>query len=280
MQEPEPKQWTRETNWRQGFVLPQAAVQHFSFANAADAAATCVVVISHDCDLANNNLTIEPDVEVIVGRLVPNANGNFTWGKAPRTLHYIAEHAGTQVVIELISTGKRSVLKSELAKFDPDSAFTIGRKELAVLRSWLSSRYKRAAFPDAFVSRMKETKVDSKLAKALENHGELISFVYLDIHGGQNVERAKDDPYQFSIVLVFSSIDDADAATDEADALAEEVEKTVRARLRNSNVIVLKTCFAISEDDLPVSRARVLTQWRLEYMSLKADDEQPGPVDL
>jgi hypothetical protein len=33
---------------------------------------------------------------------------------------------------------------------------------------------------------------------------------------------------------------------------------------------------SISEDDLRVSRARLLTQWRLEYMTLKTDEEQPG----
>ena len=42
------------------------------------------------------------------------------------------------------------------------------------------------------------------------------------------------------------------------------------------NGVALKQCMSISEDDLRVSRARLLTQWRLEYMTLKADEEQPG----
>ncbi len=36
---------------------------------------------------------------------------------------------------------------------------------------------------------------------------------------------------------------------------------------------------SISEDDLPVSKARLLTQWRLEYMTLKADDEQAAALE-
>ena len=46
------------------------------------------------------------------------------------------------------------------------------------------------------------------------------------------------------------------------------------------NDIRLKTCFAMSEDDLPVSKARVLMQWRLEYLSLRAEADQAGPPAL
>ena len=35
---------------------------------------------------------------------------------------------------------------------------------------------------------------------------------------------------------------------------------------------------SISEDDLSVSKARLLTQWCLEYMTNKADDGQVGPL--
>ena len=280
MKEPAPPQWTRETNWRQGHVLPHAAVQHFGFFNAAEAEATCVVVISHDCDLANDSLTIEPEVEVIVGRVVANENGNYTWGKAPRTLHYEAMRNNEAVCVELVNTSKRTVLKSHLASFEPDPAFSINSKALAVLRSWLSARYNRAAFPDAFVNRMQATEADRRLAKALKDQGQLISFVYFDLDGGQSVERKDGDSYELRFVVVFVPGDDPEAAADEADKVAASVEKAMRGRLKDPKIIVLKACIPISEDDLPVSRARVLTQWRLEYMTLKADEVQTGAPNL
>lgn len=43
--------------------------------------------------------------------------------------------------------------------------------------------------------------------------------------------------------------------------------------------VALETGMSISENDLRASKARLLTQWRLEYMTLKADDEQPGALD-
>lgn len=277
---PEEVQWTRATTWRQGHVLTPEAVQALGLLNAADPERTCAVVISHDCDLANDNLEAEPTVEVIVGRLVETANGNFTWGKAPRTLHYPAERAGTQVVTELVSTQKHAIQKSELAQFLPDAAFAVDGRALAVLRGWLGARYNRAAFPDAFVDRMRETKADERLAKALASYGQLVSFVYFDLDKGQNLERAVGDAYQLGIVLVYVPGDDPDASADMADEAAAKVEEAVRLRLKNPAAIQLTRCFAISEDDITVSQARVLTQWRLEYMTHRADDEQPQPPPL
>lgn len=222
----------------------------------------------------------EPDVEVVVGRVVSKLDGNFTWGKAPRTLHYEATRDAAAVFIELVSISKRLVSKDSLASFSPDPAFGLDGKALAVLRSWLGSRYNRGAFPDSFVNRMKELKADTKLAKALASHGTLISCVYFDVDEGSNVEHTKGNPHQLSVLLVFSPGDDAVASADKADALAMKLEADLHSRLQqHPKEIVLKSCFAISEDDLPVSRARVLAQWRLEYMTLKADGEL-GHVNL
>lgn len=277
MQEQGPKPWTRETNWRQGHILPPQTAVHFGLQHVTDPGATCVVVITHDCDLANDNLDSEPDVEVIVGRTVVAMNGNFSWGKAPRTLHYTGLRNGVPVHIELVATSKRTIFKSDLAPFGPDPAFSLDGPTLAVLRSWLGSRYSRAAFPDAFVNRMKQTKADVKLAKVLEAHGKDISFVYFDLDEGQCIERADGDPYKISIVLVFNPRDDAEAAAEAAEDVAELVDEAVRARLPPDAPISLEACFAISEDDIPVSKARVLTQWRLEHMTLRADPEHLGP---
>lgn len=277
MQEQGPKLWTREASWRQGHVLTQQAVAHFGLVNAADAASTCVVVISHDCDLANDNLEAEPNVELVVGRTVAAPNGNFTWAKAPRTLHYLCQRQGQTLHIELVATGKRQILKTDLVQFEPDQAYALDGSTLAVLRNWLGSRYNRAAFPDAFVDRMKQTKADVKLAKALDARGKDISFIYFDLDEGKFVERAEGDPYKLSIVLVFHPGDDPEAALAAADDAASEVDKVVRARLPEGGPIIIDACFAISEEDITVSQARVLTQWRLEYMTLRAEDGQLGP---
>ena len=64
-----PKQWTRNALWRQGHALRSGATAALGLKNAIDESATLVVVISHDCDLATDDLDVEPDVEVVLIRL-------------------------------------------------------------------------------------------------------------------------------------------------------------------------------------------------------------------
>ena len=79
-------QWTRDTRWRQGHVLPQDAAARFGLTNAADPGSTCAVVIAHDCDLANDSLEAEPHVEVIVGRTVRRCERQLLLGQGPTDL--------------------------------------------------------------------------------------------------------------------------------------------------------------------------------------------------
>jgi len=200
-----PQAWTRETPWRQGDLLKHETAQRLGL--AASTTDTCVVVISHDCDLANENLAAEPHVEVIAGKLVPQSSGSFSWGKSPRTLHLQASRNGTAVTLELIATNKRVVSKPELAADTPDRTYSIVPKELGALQNWLSSRYRRAAFADMFVDRMSATGLDKKLAKKLERYP-LISAVYFDVDEGKDIDRHDGSPYRLRVVLSFVPGDD------------------------------------------------------------------------
>lgn len=274
MQGAELKQWTRDTPWRQGQVLDSAAATALGLVNALEGA-TIVVVISHDCDLANDDLDVEPNVEVIVGRQVMIANGNCTWGKAPRTLHFPMFHQGSEIIVELVATAKHTVKKSDLAQSDPDLAFALDGRGVKILRSWLSSRYDRSAFSDAFVERLKETKLSAKLAKILEPKGALISSVYFDIDEGKLYEREAGDPYALRIVLLYPPGVDPEESANAADSVVEKVEILCQELLKSGTEILLKGCMAISEDDMPISQAKLLMQWRLEHMTHKADAANP-----
>ncbi len=273
--------WTRDTPWRQGHVLTAEAIQALGLSHPETPESTCVVVISHDCDLANDALQIEPDVEVIVGRQLPQGDGNYFWARAPRTLHVDVLRADTPAVVELIATAKALVPKEALAAFAPDTAFSFPGKSLSALRSWLGVRYNRAAFPDPFVDRLSQFKVDKRLQKIIEPLGNLLSAVYFDVDGSQEVDHSDGSPYDLKIVLAYPPGDDPENTADEVEKLEAAIEdlffkKHFDQATGKWNGIALKGCMSISEDDLTVSKARLLTQWRLEYMTLKADEEQPG----
>lgn len=276
--------WTRDTPWRQGHVLTTEAAQALGLAHPETPDSTCVVVISHDCDLASDALQIEPDVEVIVGRHLPKGDGNYFWAKAPRTLHVDALKNDAAAVVELVATAKYLIPKQALAAFTPDAAYSFSGKSLSALRSWLGVRYNRAAFPDPFVNHLSHSKTDKRLAKIIEPVSNLLSAVYFDVDGGKEIDHSDGSPYELKIVLAYPPGDDPEHAADEVEKLEAVIadlftKKHFDAATGEWNGITLMACMSISEDDLSVSKARLLTQWRLEYMTLKADDEQIGAVD-
>lgn len=270
--------WTRDTPWRQGHILTTDAVEALGLLHPETPDATCVVVIGHDCDLANDDLQVEPDVEVIVGRRLDRGNGSYFWAKAPRTLHVDVLRGDAAVVVELVATSKRLVPKQALATFPPDTAYSFSGKALSALRSWLAVRYNRAAFPDAFVDRMAQSKVDKRLTKIIEPVGNLLSAVYFDVDKGMDIDHSDGSPYELKIVLAYDPGEDPEQAADSLEKLEAAITGEFEKRhfdhaLGQWNGIALKTCMSISEDDLRVGQARRLTEWRLEYMTLKTDEK-------
>jgi hypothetical protein len=117
--------------WRQGHVLSDDAVAELGLAHEANAV---VMVVSHDCDLANDNLDIEPSVEVIVGRTVPKTDQSLTRTKLPRILHLEVTYEGATTCVELTATAKQLIHKSRLAAWRPDPRYRLDPGGLEILR--------------------------------------------------------------------------------------------------------------------------------------------------
>ena len=275
MGEAEPTQWMRRTAWRQGSVLTPDAVDEFGLGLREDRNRVRVVMISHDCDLANDAVK-EPFVEVIIGSLVDQANGNSSYGKSARTLHYTVDCAGSEECIELVSTSKSQIDKERLARFSPDDRYSISHECLALLRNWLAARYRRPSFPGEFNDRMKETGAAEKLAKVMEKDGTNISFVFFDLGDKRSVECDEHETYPLTVVLAFRPGNNPEAAADCASSVAGKVDAALRTKLQPGCGIVLSDCFAISEDDISVSRAKLLDLWDLDYVSFRTGDTEAG----
>ena len=145
--------WSRNTQWRQGSVLLQ---KDFHAANLNDSSdSELAVAISHDCDIANDNLDAEPAVEFIFGRIIQQLDGNYTHGKNPRILHLNYMHRGNPVSLELIASKRVIVDKTILEAVQPDQTYEL-LVSRQILQSWLAARYRRHALPN---SRSEERRV-------------------------------------------------------------------------------------------------------------------------
>jgi hypothetical protein len=269
-------------DWRQGSVLPNAVALDVLQMPTQDTKPSCVVLISHDCDIVNDEHELE--VEVIVGQFVDAVDGNLTGGKNSRRLHLDWSHDDGTRHVELRANGKRKIPKSTLASLPPDLNYRLDAKDLVTLRFWLGARYNRAAFPDEFNNRLRRTKVGDDIVKILKPLGNLVSgvYVHLDTQDKLLVTDAT-PPYRARLFIAFEPGDDPLENADKADAAANAIADAIGTRCYDKisdtwKWLELKDCIAVSEDDLTVGQAKKLQQLPLEYLSLRATPQGVTPL--
>ena len=267
-------EWTRNTPWRQGHILPDAAVQALGLVPPqASPGDTVVIVASHDCDLAQLPAS-EPMIEVVVGCRITDLDGNCTHAKTARKLH-LCFNGVAPLFAEFVATDKRSVSKEALAPFQPDSASSLPAAEHRTFQRWLAARYRRSAFSDEFETRLKGSKLAERITRAVRPHSAAITTVLFDLDEGEDVVRTEpDDPYQLGIVLLHATEPDAAVAETAATAAAATIRAAFKA-VPKSCGIELIYLDVLSEEAMSVRQFRLLRPWRLEHISLGADPQQP-----
>ncbi|KJV24956.1 hypothetical protein VI06_20565 [Aquitalea magnusonii] len=271
-------EWSRETPWRQGHLLSVEAGEALGLFHPATSERTLIVVATHDCDLAQAPAG-EPMVELVVGCLIDKLDGNSTHAKVPRRLH-IAFEGEAPCLAEFEAVGKTRVPKEKLADFTPRRETYLSPESAATFQFWLASRYRRSAFPDEFERRLKKETLAEKISKALKPHGDLISGIFFDVDDGVEVYRdGPDDTYTLDIYLLHPVEPDFDKAATAAQTAADVITQAFTERLlKPTNTwqhIELRTCEVVAESVLTYQQFKQLKRWRLEHLSLAADQPQP-----
>lgn len=272
-------EWSRNNAWRQGQVIPQELARKLDLVKCEDADTRLAVVIAHDCDIAQL-VGAEPELEIIVGRLVAQLDGNCTHAKNARKLHLpFAVEAG-EVFVELMANAKKSLAKNLFIGTTPDPGFKLTAERHSILQRWLASRYRRAAFPDAFDDRFdRQTKLKDKLTAILKPLGEHIVAVFFDVDDGEEVKRQQpEDTYTLDIYLVSNTGDDPAKAEAAVEAARKKIEAACRERLfvkdKGWQYIELRECMVISDQALTYRQSSMFKRWNIDYMSLREDPQQ------
>lgn len=260
--------WSRNTIWRQGSVLTQ---KDFQSVGLTDATACLAIAISHDCDIANDNMDAEPIVEFILSRLVEKHDGNYTYGKNPRILHLDYRYNGQTVWIELIASRRVIVQKSSLEAIQPDQAYNLITRQ--TLQSWLAVRYNRIALPNSLVKRL--SSVSAHIAKeGKKNSSGILSF---RLSYEPQDELPPEEPYELWLSIIYVA-DKAEYAT-----MAENVAQSLKTEFPNllenakdSGTVKLRKCEAVSEIEFTLRDVRDTVGYNLEYLSYHT--EPSGPI--
>lgn len=242
--------------WKQGSII------HLSDLQALDQALpdNCMggLVITHDCDLANT-IETEPQVEYLPFTMPDTTDGNLTNAKNPRTLQLELLQDGNKCCIQLSALQKACLLKTELAKFEPASGL-LSDKERQILQGWLAARYRRHAFPDELVERMRP--LSAYLEKQLRARARSVLGIWIDYDPKSLL--SDEEPYELWLYIVYS--------TDSADnhSQAEQVASSISDRfatLDPSLGFILTACEAIAETGFTLSDQRRTIEFKLEHLS-------------
>ena len=277
------EEWSRNTPWRQGSLLSLSTVECFGLSHPEQGSETVVIVASHDCDISQD-VAVEPNVEVVIGKVLcvdsSSLDGNYTNAKNARTLHIPLAGETTQYV-EFVSTNKQSIDKRRLLDHQPDSHFCIEREFRITFQRWLASRYRRSAFPDEFEQRLVQNKLDQKIANAMKKTSAHITAIFFDVDEGKELVHAGPQGcYCLDIIILYSTSTDADAALLTANTAKSTIETAFKNKLYDESTdqwqeIELRYVEAISDEALTYKQSTLMKQWRLDYISLQADPQQP-----
>jgi ribosomal protein L20A (L18A) len=266
-------EWTRDTPWRQGQLLPSEVVEPLKKSSCIPeeligVANPLVIVASHDCDIAQSEEK-EPNIEVVFGRRIEVLDGNCTNAKAPRTLHIQFE--GTPPLLaEFVARNKQSIQKTCLNSYSPNNQCVLSEKERNTFACWLAARYRRSAFPDKFEKLLKECKLDKAIVRAMKPTNNFIDKVLFDLEESSNTESV----YVLGITLLYSSEPDFEKATKVAISAKEAIEN-VFSKLGKDSGLENSYVDIISDNALTYQQFTALKPWRLDYISLGSEPQQP-----
>lgn len=264
--------WSRNTSWRQGSVL---APKDFQAAGLTPAPKnTLAIAISHDCDIANDNLDAEPAVEFIFACRIEQQNGNYTHGKNPRILHLNYRQGEETAFFELLASKKVIVPKDLLETIEPDENYTLISSR-QVLQNWLAARYRRHALPNSLVDRLRE------VFKYIEKEGKKNSDGILSFRLSYDPtdELSPEEVYELWLSIVY--ITDKDEYESMAVKLAEGLKAefpNLLVKTKESGKVDLRRCEAVSETEFTFRDIRDTVEYHLEHLSYRT--EPPGSLAM
>ena len=225
----------------------------------------CAVVITQTCDLVHPDEAVEPYVEFAIAQL--------TDGKAP---HQDTVMKSFRRFAAPLSDGKRHlqfrpwnrchVQRGALTETDPSTELMLGRRARQDLVHWLTTRYKRAAFPNCFNDRLAAVKAPDRLCEALDAAPDLTD-VFLLLRPRD--EELKDEaiPYTCDIVLLCKR----DVSMDTAGRLSlEPTVQAVEEILAEVPGIAVENVVLRGEEQFSLHEMREYEQWQFDHVSFSS----------
>ncbi len=248
----------RANGWKQGAVLlperlPEGVLDDFNLPEHA-----LLYVLTHDCDLVQPDFQKEPHVEVLVIESITTIDGNYTHGKNSRLLHFSIGEGAFQASCH----DRHRLDRKMFAQIAPSEAHPVNPILCALISEWMSKRYTRAAFPDAFNRRLScERKF---IRKFFQEHGECFDQILIRCEPGRE-ELFDDQDYRVAVWLVLDDSQRSGLDTFAVQKSVVEFEQT----LNGCRGIELLDCRAVEESQVTLAHLRFFSPWDFDDLTFK-----------
>lgn len=256
--------------WRQGSLLPDdlrpkilASPTLRNGVNAQDV----LIVISHDCDVVSPNFESERFVDVLVARRVTRPDGNFSYGKNHRRLHFFLPLNGALLSLECFISDVVHLDRNLLSTSPPAGA--IDSKNLHTIRHWISSRYVRASFPTAFNTRLKDR--ERQIRAALEKATNEIAAVHIVLDTYEELPAGAHYKVFITATMVTEKYEEKKYRAEAEKAILKfsaELAKCADIRIGDDPKVVPENLFSLDD-------ARNSRRWDCDSMSIKDGGDMP-----
>lgn len=258
----------RLRGWRQGSLVPRDLALKLSA--LVPVAGTLgpddhMIVISHDCDITHDDIDKEPLAELIVVReITGRPAGDRVFMRSPRVLEFEAHVRDEQRLFRVSAFERCFFPRTRLVGMEPAGQLQTQPPDLLV--AWLTNRYIRRAFPDAFNERLRPKRREIK--QPLKTSGEHLHSVYLVVDDDEL-------PPEVSYRLVIrGTMLEVDFAVPERRLAAQRALDGLVAALAACDGIEVVDDALVSEAEITLDEVRAMKRWSVyDSLSLRREEE-------
>ncbi|MCI0629308.1 MAG: hypothetical protein L0Y44_01480 [Phycisphaerales bacterium] len=223
-----------------------------------------MIVISHDCDVLNQSITVEPQVELLKAIRSESQDGNIRFGKNPRRYEFDVVVGGNAVPHTINVNDRYSVPRDWLSHCGPDGTRKIDSQTVRSLAAWLARRYTRAAFPTAFNER---TRSRAKEIRNTLKNGVYMEGIYLLV---DNRELSDSDHYNIEIRATMQR----EFFEDNAKRVkSQRVLDDVESLLASCEGVHVEKAELLSEKEFSLDDLRNFKRWDFDDLTVRAQVE-------
>jgi hypothetical protein len=220
------------------------------------------IVASHDCDVSSEDLAREPSAEILTAAVADHADGNLKHGKNPRQIQIsVSDDTGDMLYTANIDNRIR-IDRKLLADVEPDDARRLDDDDRTTLPRWLTKRYDRAAFPDAFNNRVKTA--SSKIKRRLKTGGVHITGIWIGLQTERELPDDQEYDLQLWCVMKTEDYDEKDRRLK-----AQECAQDVAALVNGCQGLTVIHDTLAPEFEMTMENMRVLDRWDYDDLTIR-----------